>query len=44
MLYLWNIRRVNLQFEMQDGKLFIEKSGVMRTARLLSKGDVFIPL
>jgi 4-oxalomesaconate tautomerase len=34
---------VNLQAEMRKGKLFIEKSGVMRTARLLSRGEVFIP-
>jgi 4-oxalomesaconate tautomerase len=34
---------VNIETKIQDGKLFIEKSGVMRTARLLSKGVVFIP-
>lgn len=34
---------VNLETAMQDGKLTILKSGVMRTARLLSKGLVFVP-
>jgi 4-oxalomesaconate tautomerase len=34
---------VNLQFEIREGKLIVEKSGVMRTARLLSKGEAFIP-
>jgi 4-oxalomesaconate tautomerase len=33
---------VNLQTDMRDGKIVVEKSGVMRTARLLSKGEVFI--
>jgi 4-oxalomesaconate tautomerase len=34
---------VSLQARTIDNKLVIEKSGVMRTARLLSKGVVFIP-
>ncbi len=34
---------VNLEIENQDNQLIIKKSGVMRTARLLSKGVVFIP-
>ena len=34
---------VNIETKIQDGKLVIEKSGVMRTARLLSKGVVFVP-
>jgi len=34
---------VNLDYELPDGKLNIIKSGVIRTARLLSKGEVFIP-
>ena len=33
---------VNLSTKNQEGKLIIEKSGLMRTARLLSKGLVFI--
>jgi 4-oxalomesaconate tautomerase len=34
---------VNLETKTVDNQLIIEKSGVMRTARLLSKGVVFIP-
>ena len=34
---------VNLDFDFSDGNLKINRSGVIRTARLLSKGDVFIP-
>ena len=34
---------VNLEYEFQEGKLTILKSGVIRTARLLSKGQLFIP-
>jgi 4-oxalomesaconate tautomerase len=34
---------VNLETSIQSDKLIIEKSGVMRTARLLSRGVVFIP-
>jgi 4-oxalomesaconate tautomerase len=34
---------VNLETEIMDGQLVIKKSGVMRTARLLSRGEVFIP-
>ncbi len=34
---------VNIEHTMQNGIPKIEKSGVMRTARLLSKGVVFIP-
>ena len=34
---------VNLETLLQDGKLIIVKSGVIRTARLLSKGVVYIP-
>ncbi|MDX2047805.1 MAG: PrpF domain-containing protein, partial [Chitinophagaceae bacterium] len=34
---------VNLDYELNDGKLNIIKSGVIRTARLLSRGEVFIP-
>ena len=34
---------VNLQYEFIDNQIVIHKSGVVRTARLLSKGDVFIP-
>jgi 4-oxalomesaconate tautomerase len=34
---------VNLETKMRDGKVVVEKSGVIRTARLLSKGEVFIP-
>jgi 4-oxalomesaconate tautomerase len=35
---------VNLEIENQEGQLIIKKSGVMRTARLLSKGVVYVPL
>ena len=35
---------VNLEIENIDNQIIIKKSGVMRTARLLSKGFVFIPL
>ncbi|MFN8348249.1 MAG: 4-oxalomesaconate tautomerase [Spirosomataceae bacterium] len=34
---------VNLEYTFQDGAIHIKKSGVIRTARLLSKGEVFIP-
>jgi 4-oxalomesaconate tautomerase len=34
---------VNIEYLLGNGKIKIEKSGVMRTARLLSKGNVFIP-
>jgi 4-oxalomesaconate tautomerase len=34
---------VNIDYFLENGKIKIEKSGVMRTARLLSKGVVFIP-
>ncbi len=34
---------VNLEIENKSGQLSIKKSGVMRTARLLSKGMVYIP-
>ena len=34
---------VNLDYEVIDGNLNIRRSGVIRTARLLSKGEVFIP-
>ncbi|MES2518571.1 MAG: 4-oxalomesaconate tautomerase [Bacteroidota bacterium] len=34
---------VNLEYEFQDDEIVIKKSGVIRTARLLSKGQVFIP-
>ena len=34
---------VNLETQLQNNQLIIEKSGVMRTARLLSKGVVYIP-
>ena len=34
---------VNLAHRFEGGRLIIEKSGVIRTARLLSKGVVFIP-
>ena len=34
---------VNLETLLQDGKLIIVKSGVIRTTRLLSKGVVYIP-
>lgn len=35
---------VNLETKIIDNQLVIEKSGVMRTARLLSKGEVYIPV
>lgn len=35
---------VNIDYKMQNDSLIIEKSGVIRTARLLSKGVVFIPV
>lgn len=35
---------VNLEFEIDDNQVKIHKSGVIRTARILSKGEVFIPL
>lgn len=34
---------VNLDYEFFDNQIVIHKSGVIRTARLLSKGEVFIP-
>ena len=34
---------VNLNWHLENGKIVIDKSGVMRTARLLSKVAVFIP-
>jgi 4-oxalomesaconate tautomerase len=34
---------VNLEFSLENGQLKIDKSGVIRTARLLSKGVLFIP-
>ena len=34
---------VNMNYDLQNDTLTIKKSGVMRTARLLSKGKVFIP-
>jgi 4-oxalomesaconate tautomerase len=34
---------VNLEYELVNNQLIIRKSGVVRTARLLSKGEVFIP-
>ena len=34
---------VNLETQLQNNQLIITKSGVMRTARLLSKGEVYIP-
>ncbi len=35
---------VNLEFRYDNGRLIVEKSGVIRTARLLSRGDVFVPI
>lgn len=35
---------VNLETEMQGDQLQIKKAGVIRTARLLSKGELFIPV
>jgi 4-oxalomesaconate tautomerase len=35
---------VNLGFSMENGRLEMEKSGVIRTARLLSRGEVFVPI
>ena len=34
---------VNLETSIENGRLIIKKSGVIRTARLLSKGEVYIP-
>lgn len=34
---------VSLDYEFIDNQIIIHKSGVIRTARLLSKGEVFIP-
>ncbi len=34
---------VNLDYELIDNRIKIHKSGVIRTARLLSKGEVFVP-
>lgn len=34
---------VNIEYEITDNQINIHKSGVIRTARLLSKGEVFIP-
>ena len=33
---------VNLQYEFIDNQIVVHKSGVIRTARLLSKGEVFV--
>ena len=33
---------VNLQYEFVDNQIVVHKSGVIRTARLLSKGEVFV--
>jgi 4-oxalomesaconate tautomerase len=35
---------VNLDYDFQDNQIHIKKSGVIRTARLLSKGVVYIPI
>ena len=35
---------VNLDHQIQHGELSILKSGVIRTARILAKGDVYIPV
>ncbi len=34
---------VNLEYEFNDNQIVIQNSGVIRTARLLSKGEVYIP-
>jgi 4-oxalomesaconate tautomerase len=34
---------VNLEYEFVDNQIVVHKSGVIRTARLLSKGEVYIP-
>ena len=34
---------VNLDYTLHENKIKIHNSGVIRTARLLSKGEVFIP-
>ena len=35
---------VNLEYEIADNEVKIHKSGVIRTARILSKGEVFLPI
>lgn len=35
---------VNLDYQMQEGQLFIRNSGVIRTARIIAKGEVYIPI
>ncbi len=35
---------VNLEYEITDNEVIIHKSGVIRTARILSKGEVFLPM
>lgn len=35
---------VNLEYEIDDNEVKIYKSGVIRTARILSRGEVYIPL
>jgi 4-oxalomesaconate tautomerase len=34
---------VDVQYEMMDNEITIHKSGVIRTARILSRGEVYIP-
>ena len=33
---------VQLDFELVDGKIVVKKAGVLRTARLLSRGELFV--
>jgi 4-oxalomesaconate tautomerase len=35
---------VNLEYEITDNEVIIHKSGVIRTARILSKGEIFLPI
>jgi 4-oxalomesaconate tautomerase len=35
---------VNLDYQFHDGQVSIHNSGVIRTARILAKGDVYIPV
>jgi 4-oxalomesaconate tautomerase len=35
---------VSLEFTSENGRFKIQKSGVIRTARLLSRGEVFVPI
>ena len=35
---------VNLDYQMQDNQLVIHHSGVLRTSRILAKGEVYIPV